>query len=227
MLILFWGGVKSKSALIGGLTREEISSYYLILIVVVTVVMSHIEEEIAKNHIREGGLVRYLVRPFPYLALQFLNEMPHRLLQGVYGVIGFFILQHLIPNIPLPIISLSTVFILVNAYFLCFIVQATLSLTAFWITDMAGILNTWEVIRVVLSGLLVPITFLPNWVASIAYATPFPYIIYFPVISLQGNAPIQLQIWIIFMQFLWMALFFAIYKTLWHFGLKRFSGVGQ
>lgn len=226
MLILFWQGAYSKQSTISGFSHSQINSYYLLLVIVITVVVSHIEEKIAKNDIREGDLVRYLTRPFPYLVVSFFEELPHRVIQGMYGLIAYLFLSYFI-SIPPAVISINSLTILLLAYILCFLIQATISLIAFWIIDLNGVLNTLEVFRMLLSGMLIPLPFLPNWMSSIAYTLPFAYFVYFPVITLQGSTSVHTQYWIIFMQLLWISIFGCIYKLMWHFGIKKFSGVGQ
>ena len=48
---------------------------------------SHIEEDVAEFDIQQGDLVRYLIRPFPYYWIKFIEEIPYRILQGSYGII--------------------------------------------------------------------------------------------------------------------------------------------
>lgn len=54
------------------------------------------------------------------------------------------------------------------------------SLTAFWLTDVRGLLGLYTMATGVLSGLLVPVHFLPAWARTVAYATPFPWILQAP-----------------------------------------------
>lgn len=227
ILILFWSGATSNSSIIAGFTRNQINTYYVLLVIVVTIVVSHIEESIAKADIRDGLLVSYLLRPFSYLTFKFFQELPHRVLQGIFGIISYVILSNLIPGVSDAILTPTTVVIIALAYLLCFLMQASIGLLAFWIIEISGVLNMGEVIRAVFSGILVPIVFLPDYLANIAYITPYPYIIYFPVISLQGLADTNLQMWVMSMQIMWITFFYILYKVLWHFGIRQFSGVGQ
>jgi ABC-2 type transport system permease protein len=55
------------------------------------------------------------------------------------------------------------------------------SLLAFWLVDVRGVLNLYVLTSNVLSGLLVPIHFLPGWAQAVAYATPFPSILQAPL----------------------------------------------
>jgi ABC-2 type transport system permease protein len=56
-----------------------------------------------------------------------------------------------------------------------------LSLTAFWLVDVRGLITFYVLTSNVLSGLLVPVHFLPGWLQAIAYATPFPAILQTPL----------------------------------------------
>ncbi len=226
MLILFWQGAFAKQTHIAGYNHSLMNLYYMLLLIINTTVISHIEEKIAKNDIREGGLVRYLTRPFSYLLMSFFEELPHRIIQGIYGGIAYIFLSYFI-SIPPVALSFNSIIIVVLAYVLCFIIQAAISLIAFWIIDLNGILNIWEVMRMILSGMLIPLTFLPDWLSSVAFVLPFAYYIYFPVITILGNTNVDTQIWIIVMQIMWIVIFSLIYKIFWHFGIKKFSGVGQ
>jgi ABC-2 type transport system permease protein len=55
------------------------------------------------------------------------------------------------------------------------------SLAAFWLVDVRGVLNLYVLTTTVLCGLLVPIHFLPGWAQAVAYATPFPSILQTPL----------------------------------------------
>jgi ABC-2 type transport system permease protein len=55
------------------------------------------------------------------------------------------------------------------------------SLAAFWLVDVRGLLTLYVLISNVLCGLLVPVHFLPGWARTVAYATPFPSVLQTPV----------------------------------------------
>lgn len=230
ILILFWKGAFSRNTTIGGWTRSELNTYYLLLVVVTSCLISHIQTKIARDDIRDGGLVRYIIRPFPYLLFNFFGELPNRILLGVYGIIAFMILSHFVDHSLIHISTENvpiTVTIIVLAYILSFISQSTLGFIAFWTTEISGIIDTVEVVRVVLAGIIVPLALFPNWLAHIATTLPFSYMVYFPLLSLQGKLPLQTQLLVILMQVCWIAIFSFLYTVLWNQGLKKFSGIGQ
>lgn len=227
ILISYWSGLPAKSNATPGWTTPELNTYYLLVVIAVTGIISHIEEKISEDDIQHGELVRYITRPFPYIISNFLEEIPYRIMQCSFGLIAFFLLSSFIDTINIPFANPMTILIFTGALLLSFILQSSFALIAFWIIDAHGIFNALEIVRIVLSGILIPISLLPLWMQPIAYITPFPYLIYFPIISLQGKAPFELQVWVIFMQLLWIAIFGSLYFILWKLGLKKFSGVGQ
>ena len=55
------------------------------------------------------------------------------------------------------------------------------SLLAFWLVDVRGVLTLYVLTCNVLCGLLVPVHFLPGWAQAFAYATPFPSMLQVPL----------------------------------------------
>ena len=55
------------------------------------------------------------------------------------------------------------------------------SLVAFWLVDVRGLMGLYVVVSNVLCGLLVPVPFFPDWLRVVAYATPFPSMVQTPV----------------------------------------------
>ena len=133
----------------------------------------------------------------------------------------------MIPITHIPPVTIWTLLILIGALLLSFLMQASVALIAFWIVEVGGIFDTLEVVRLVLGGTILPIILLPNWIINIAYISPFAYTAYFPITSIQGKLSSETQLWVLCMQGIWIILFICLYKILWFFGLKKFSGVGQ
>ena len=86
-LILFWSGALKNSTPSANWTMSSVTTYYFLLTIAGAMLSSHIEEDIASTDIQQGNLVRYLLRPFPYYWIKFIEEIPFRILQGSYGII--------------------------------------------------------------------------------------------------------------------------------------------
>jgi ABC-2 type transport system permease protein len=55
------------------------------------------------------------------------------------------------------------------------------NLAAFWLLDVRGLVGLYVLCSSVLCGLLVPVPFYPDWLRTVAYATPFPSMLQTPV----------------------------------------------
>jgi ABC-2 type transport system permease protein len=89
------------------------------------------------------------------------------------------------------------------AVVVCFGARFLLNASAFWMLDARGVLAVWGVVGGVLSGLIVPISWYPQWAQAILAFTPFPAIFQTPidVFTERGN-PLAL----IANQAVWVAL---------------------
>jgi ABC-2 type transport system permease protein len=76
-----------------------------------------------------------------------------------------------------PLFLLSAVLAVV----LSFGCRVLVNLAAFWLLDVRGVVTLYVLASNVLSGLLVPVPFFPDWLRHLAYATPFPSLVQVPV----------------------------------------------
>ena len=75
ILILFWRGA-SQENIASQISLPELTAYYFFLIFGVTFLMAHVEEDVAYYDIKQGNLVRYLLRPISYYWIKFYEENP-------------------------------------------------------------------------------------------------------------------------------------------------------
>lgn len=232
VLYLYWrGALLSNDGNIAGWTLSTISTYYFMLVLASSTLIAHIEENVAREDIQQGELTKFLVKPFSYYMLKLFLEIPWRILQGFYGFIVlslfiFFFKNLFVITTDMKILLLSIV-IAILAFILSFTFKMIIGLSAFWLTDVGGFFQLVEAIILLCGGLLLPLSLLPDALARIAYILPFAYIIYFPIIALQGTQNIQQLMQIIAMQLFWIAIMAYLYSVLWKKGVKKFTGIGQ
>jgi ABC-2 type transport system permease protein len=90
------------------------------------------------------------------------------------------------------------------------------SLVAFWLVDVRGVLNVYVLTSNVLCGLLVPIHFLPGWARAVAYATPFPSMLQTPVDLVTERSTGAGAVGLLAVQAGWAAVLLA--AAVWVFG---------
>lgn len=232
VMIFFWiGALKTSGNSLSGLQLSSITSYYFLLALGSAFLMAHVENDVGKEDIKEGGLVIYLLKPFSYFWLSFIEEIPYRVLQGLFGVfmgivlILFFGAFFTFSN-SIIIIALSSL-ITVLAYMVSFTFKMIVGIIAFWLTDVGGFLQLIDAIIFVFAGFILPIHLFPEILKQITYVLPFPYMIYFPIVAFQGSLSVQELFRVIGMQCVWLIVFYFVYRALWNKGIQKFTGVGQ
>jgi len=78
-----------------------------------------------------------------------------------------------------------------------------------------------------LSGRLVPMSLMPDWVQKLASFLPFQWTFGFPIESLVGQlTPTQLLTGL-GMQLFWILSGILLVNIVWRFGIRQFSSVGN
>ena len=74
-----------------------------------------------------------------------------------------------------------------GAYLIRTMFQSALGMICFWTTRGAAIFDLCMTIELLLSGRLVPLPLMPDWVQTLAWFFPFQWAFYFPIESLVGD----------------------------------------
>ncbi len=102
-----------------------------------------------------------------------------------------------------------------------------IGITTFWIDDFSGLQQLMFVLISLFAGFIQPIEYFHPVLRSIALATPFPYMIYYPVVAWTGVLPVSQALNVLLIQLAIISVFAYIYAVLWKKGVKEFTGVGQ
>lgn len=223
LLILFWGGT--------GKLNSGLVSYYLLLIIAGALLMSHIEEDISEFDIKNGDLVTYLLKPYPYYWLKFYSEATYRITEGAYGIIAFLVLiPFFVSSIDLTTNFLQLILAVIIAglaFLLSFSYKMVLGMISFWTTDIGGLFQVSDIVIITLAGYILPIAMMPQPISTIATIFPFSYMIYYPIAAFSNQLTLITELKVILIQIVWIIIFNFIYRKMWNMGIKKFSAVGQ
>mgnify|MGYP001614034643 CR=1 FL=1 len=227
LYLLFWAQVLPKIPSAGVFS---IQTYYLLFIIAGGFLFIHVESD-SNEDIRQGGLSAFLLKPFSYFWLKFYSELPWRLIQGFFGLVSIiFLIQFFGVSLSLQL-SVSNFMIAlciwIFGYFLMFYFKMCILLSALWFTDTGGLKQFTEIIVLIFCGFIIPISFFPEWLKIISLFSPFPYMIYFPVLSLMRGQEMTEWIKILTFQLGWLAIFIGLYAYLWRKGIRAYTALGQ
>lgn len=232
LFLLFWiGKLKGAGGSFAGWELPAITSYYFLIVVLAPFLMSHVEDDVAHDDIAQGNLVNYLTKPFSYFWYMFLRELPYRVLQGACGAVIFVVLLLFFHNFFIiatsPIQLFLSIFVIILAHMLAYMYKLIIGLLAFWFTDIGGLFQLSEALIFIFAGYILPLPLLPGAMANIAQFLPFAYMIYYPVVALQGGLSLPEVGGVILAQSCWIIILMLIYQFVWSQGIKKFTGVGR
>jgi ABC-2 type transport system permease protein len=107
-----------------------------------------------------------------------------------------------------------------------FFIQYTNGLLSFWITQAIGINDMWFGMFSLFSGYLIPLELFPTTLRNALYALPFRYMMSFPVEIFTDQLTLIDILRGLAVQWLWVAVFYVMYRIVWAYGLKKYSAVG-
>jgi len=113
-----------------------------------------------------------------------------------------------------------------GAYLLRTMLQESLGMLCFWTTRGAAIFDLYMTTELLLSGRLVPLPLMPDWVQDIARFLPFQYAFFFPIESLVGDLSNAELLRGLAAQLVWIVIGLAIFRLAWKHAIKRYSAVG-
>ena len=183
ILLIFWA-MWSATPLgelgAGGPTVAEVLWY---LAATETVAMSvGYPYRLVENEIHSGEITAHFLRPLHYVTATFvtwLGETTHRFLAiAAAAALTGIVVTHTVP------FGLAIgVAILVGLWIACAMMllsQLCVGLVATWMSSAAPAFWVWQKLLFVLGGLMIPLTMYPGWLESIAFATPFPAMMFLP-----------------------------------------------
>lgn len=142
------------------------------------------------ERIRTGDVVVDLYRPIDFQAYWLAQDLG-RAAQGFVTrglasfVSGFLVFSLVVPTSVSGAAAAAVVLVL--AVLVSFGFRYLVALGSFWLLDDRGLTLIGGVLAMFLSGFLVPVTFFPDWLQTVAAASPFPAMVQLPVEVFLGH----------------------------------------
>lgn len=227
--LIVWSKIAtSQGGTVGGYTTGALAAYYIVWTLVrqMNLILTPYDWE---SRIQEGQLASELLRPMhpvhndvAYFAgwkfVQILLWLP-------LGAILAFIFK---PVLHPTLLQVAVFFVAIwGAYLVRTVIYTSLGMITFWTTRVSAIFELTFAFELILGGRLVPMTLMPVWIQQIAFYFPFQWTFFYPINALVGAAtPVDLFTGL-GMQLIWILIGLLILRIVWHFGIRRFSSVGN
>jgi ABC-2 type transport system permease protein len=204
----------------------DIVKYFFLAAIIYS--LSNFHPYYIEDDIKLGGLNKYLTKPLQPMSYYFVYEAAKVSLETLIRTIILlpvvYLLGYHFQFIPLQFIFFCLYLPLIFVF--SFNLLATISITAFWITESSAL--RWAILIIVrfLSGVLVPIAFFSPTLQSISQYLPFQQLAFIPIQLMLSYVTPQQIIYNFFIFVSWTIAIVIFRLWFWRQGLKIFEGTG-
>jgi ABC-2 type transport system permease protein len=226
--IVVWQTIaEQQGGSVQGLTPGYFAAYYIVWTLVrnMNIVFG---APFWEHRIREGELTRDLLRPVLPLHYDIAYFAGWKFVVIVFWIplaVGLSLVFD--PTLHPRLLELAVFAVAIwGAYLIRTMLQESLGMLCFWTTRGAAIFDLYMTSELLLSGRLVPLPLMPDWVQDVSLFLPFQWAFYFPIESLVGDMSDGELLRGLGAQLLWILIGFAIFRVAWKHAVRRYTAVG-
>jgi viologen exporter family transport system permease protein len=226
--LVVWTTIADESGgSVQGITAGEFTAYYIVWTLVrnMNIVFG---APFWEWRIRQGQLSGELLRPIHPLHHDIAYFAGWKVVViALWLPIGLALTLLFDPAFDLTAEKIAIFFVAIwGAYLIRTMFQSLMGMLCFWTTRGAAIFDLWMMIELLLSGRLVPLPLMPDWVQELARWLPFQWTFYFPINALIGDDSTQQLVLGLAAQAFWIVAGLGLFLIAWRFAIRRFSAVG-
>lgn len=219
----------ARGGMIQGFDASDFATYYLVMIAVTCFVTCHLMWEVALE-IKEGQFSVALMRPMDYLAFSFCRSLAYRLTRPLLLLPIFLLLVagywRFLGGVELHL-GLEFWLALLLGHLVSFTFVMAMAMLALFVQETTSIFELYYLPMLFLSGQLIPVPLLPEWVQQAGRFFPFYYTTAFPTELAMGRVASADVLPGLGAQMGWIAGALLVQRVLWRLGLRQYTGVGM
>jgi ABC-2 type transport system permease protein len=227
VMLLLWTAV-AREGPIGRFGAKEFTAYFLATLIVRQLTGSWAVWEM-NMEIRQGTLGMRLLRPIhPFLsyAADNLSAIPLRALVALPIAIGALAWVGGGQLTRDPVLWAILPFAIAGAWLVTFSAMLAIGTLGLFFESSLAVYDLWLGLFFVFSGYLMPLELLPSWLHTAVRASPFPYLLGFPVETVLGLSSRETALVSLGIEWAYAAAFLGLALFLWRRGLVRFAAYG-
>ncbi len=214
-----------------GFSMTDMVVYLFMSNITTQLTFSGVNNEIGEE-IKDGSIAMRLIKPvntdMSYLATELggaimrltVFALPVMLGIEIYRFVMFGTVMFNPLNFLLYLVSVTL------AYLVAFRVNLCFGFVAFYVKNLWGIGILKNSIINFLSGSLIPLAFMPDWLRTTLEYMPFSSMNYTPVMIYMGKYSTAEIAFRLAIQLVWVILIYLLSKLIWHFAVQKLSVQG-
>jgi ABC-2 type transport system permease protein len=198
----------SNTSLINGLTFANMI-WYMTMAETLELGRPRLNRTISEQ-VKNGEVAYILNKPYNFLLYHFSVGLGDGVVRMSLNLVVGGVVAFILAGPPPPLSGWIMAFLtLVGAWILHFCMMALIGLAAFVVEETNSFELIYQKLVFILGGFLLPLDMFPAWLQKIAYALPFPYMMYAPA-RLFVKPEVDLFWQMLTGQAIWVAAFIAL-----------------
>lgn len=217
ILFSFWSSAYDGRDTIAGYSHRDMRTYILLAYAINALVGWRVGRAMM-GRIRTGEIVIDMIRPLNYRTTQLANAVGNGVVEGFvsFGIavgLGLVFFDIRPPdNTPAAVIFVASVLMgFVTKVLVIFLI----TLLTFWTLQGVGLMWAQQAVIAILSGTLVPLALLPDWIRLVAEVLPLRGIVATPVSIYLGTVEGWEMLGLLTLQMAWLALLWWVTDKAW------------
>ncbi len=224
-IFIFWGiytALYAGRSEVDGITMTMVTTSFILSMGLKAVF--YVDDYLLPSKIWNGSIANEFLRPVSFRGRMLAENLGNAAFNVVFHFLPALVISVVVIGIhPPESMAMLLLFLLSAAlgygvlWGLSFMVQAA----AFWTFNIWSLSTLKDVFINVLSGAMIPLWFMPEWIYEVLKLTPFPYIYFTPVQIYLGQLSYQ-EVWKrCGVQLFWILLIYFLGSFFWKRGQKK------
>jgi ABC-2 type transport system permease protein len=218
-----WSGIYGNKTEIEGLTVGQMTTYIAVAWMARAFYFNNLDREMAME-IMEGRVAIELIRPYSYLGMKVMQGLGEGIFRLFFFSLPGMVIVALIFRLNFSV-SASTLGLFLLSILLSFFINTQLNLltgiATFFLYNNTGLIRAKRVVIDLFSGLLLPISFYPDWAQVIMKFLPFQGISYLPSMIFTNGFTYAEAMDAILLQAAWVAVLILPIYILWNLAKNK------
>ena len=227
---LLWSAVYRGRTSVDGLDVRQTVSYATLAILLGRIRWSNrmVSKDALPQRTREGTIIYWFLRPISpgrYYMYRAVGDMGYG---AVWATLGYAVVLATGMTMPPASAGAGAVFLvsLVLGQMILYYLGQLVDLATFWLVSNTGLTRMYSFVQDLLSGVFVPLWFLPGWLLGTASALPFAATINLPISIYVGRIPLSQAPADLLHEVLWIVALAVLTRFLWSRAALRVTSQG-
>ena len=213
-----------QSDTINGFSLWEMIIYYFVYSIITHITMYYRSlPRIIWTEITEGNLSKFICRPISYIKYHFFYGLGYTYYSAIICISLVLLISLIFLHSNSLIITSLFLAAVFNGVVITFFLYANIGFLTFWTESIFGYRDLFVHVSAIISGGVIPLSFMPQSVQRMSLFLPFRYTIYEPIQILFAHYSIKDSVFALFMQIIMILFLSCITNMVWKIGIKKYE----